>query len=214
MITTALYNQLVLKFIPTAPSVNTVFLSIAWRNYYQSIEIVYTTVYSHHPIIRAYFLLIFGRNHYQSIFPSSDPSIHIILSPYDNILKQLLSTPSEEPIKQIIPSPHQQSLLKFIFHHPISRDNKSDYPVTQSDSLSPHHQIQEIRLSCHPISRTKKLDYPVTPSVYPIVPFIVQRNYFQSIHTVDTTVYSCHHIIRAYFSIYCLDKSLSFNSIF
>ena len=122
-----------LQFIPVIPSSETIVPFIVWGNYYYSIEIIYTTVYSHHPISRAYCPLNARRNRFQSIISSAETSIYIILSPHQNSLNQLLCTPSADPINNNIASPHQNILLKFIYRHPISR-------------------AKTIRFFCHPIS--------------------------------------------------------------
>ena len=112
-------------------------------------------------------------NRYQLIFPSEYPSIHIILSPHQNILKQLFSNPSSYPINRITPSPHQHSLLHFIYLNLIIRTNKSDYTTTPSAEPitvylpSPHHYIQEIRLSRQPISSAYYSLFTVNQSAEP-----------------------------------------------
>ena len=99
----------------------------------------------------------------------------------------------------IYPSLHQQSKYIRLFCHPIRRAYYRLFPVTQSEDPiykypSPHQQIllyqllfREIFISQFILLTLKFI--PVTKSAEPIVPIIVWKNYYQSIETVDTTVY-------------------------
>ena len=180
-----------LQFIHVVLSAYPIVPFIVCRNYFQSIETVYTTVYPRHPIRRAYCTLIVQRNHYQSIIPSADLSIHIILSPHHNILKQLISTPSGEPINQIMSSLQHQNILNFISFHPISRSNKSDYPVTLIEEpitvyfLSPHHKSQEMRLSTHSSSISNYIFFPIIPLSEPINQITLSPHHNNLLHYIS-----------------------------